>query len=451
MYKKLMMAAAMIAAMFSASAQNETMYLVKGDRVVAKYDVDDVDYATFRLPDNVRDEKIWITTGNIGKNSVTYTVNTNNPNVAYAHNILSFYDVNYMAMDFYGDMLENLDDESKMTCIKYALSTNAYMGMGSQTYYQTDFQPDGTGNESRFSVVPGTDYFICAWEIDPAADYAPLETFVCEQISTLDPEQSNASLNVAFKRMNEYGAAFTFDCSDDILYLRTCWGYRGVMESYKDFYGRDFLMGTFGQSWSPAFLQGEGDFMDGIENATWSADEPGEYILYVDGYDHDGNIVSTEVVVTREGESQAEGPKITIFSKEKRPGYVSINFEISPSNVSEAYVRMADENFVDDRLNMGYELHEIAMGGDATDITDDINTAGEYTFINDEVDDSWKSILIYARDKDGNRTTQRINFNTEESSNWDIAKPVSAAPARRMAPVKGIRSKRNPTIKRLTR
>ena len=34
---------------------------------------------------------------------------------------------------------------------------------------------------------------------------------------------------------------------------------------------------------------------------------------------------------------------------------------------------MAEENWVDDRVNMGYTLAELACGGDATDITYAIN------------------------------------------------------------------------------
>ncbi len=52
--KKHILFAAIAAMTFAASAQ-QTMYLVKGNNVVAKYNVDDVDYATFTLPDGVSD------------------------------------------------------------------------------------------------------------------------------------------------------------------------------------------------------------------------------------------------------------------------------------------------------------------------------------------------------------------------------------------------------------
>lgn len=91
---------------------------------------------------------------------------------------------------------------------------------------------------------------------------------------------------------------------------------------------------------------------------------------------------------------------------------------------------MAEENFVDDRVNMGYTLSEVAMGGDATDITNAINTTGEYTFESNEVGEAWMSILIYAKDKDGGKTVQRINFNSHPDSEWSIPVPVHGPKAK---------------------
>ena len=172
--------------------------------------------------------------------------------------------------------------------------------------------------------------------------------------------------------------------------------------------------------------------------------------MFVQAYDTDGNVTNKRFDITVDaGGDVTAGPSIQIFSKEKGTGYVKVNFEISPSNVEEAYVRLCGENFTDDRLNMGYQLHEIAMGGDAEDITSIINTTGEYTYTNSEVDEEWKSLLIYAKDKEGNRTTQRINFWPDSDSEWAIPNPVYGAPAVRMIPaVKQISSKRNPTLRK---
>lgn len=447
MIKKSIIAAVMTVATLGAAAQqgHDTMYLVKGDRVVGKYNVEDVDYATFSLPEGVADDNIWLGVDKVGKNTVTYTVNTVNDFTAYAHNILSYYEVNYMAMDAAGESWESLGDEDKNYILQYTLSYNAYVGAGTKSYTQTDWMLDNTGDDSRFNVTPGTRYFLCAWEIDPVSG-APLDTFVWEEIKTEDPAASPAALDLSFLRFNEEGAAFSITAGSEMSYVVTCWGFKDGMKFYEEVYGLDFLLGTFGQRWAVDFLQGDGDLRPGIENATWPTDGPGEYILYVRGYDMNGDVVDKEITVVYE-EEKVGGPEITIFSKEKSDGHVKINFEIAPSNVEEAYVRMLDENTVDDRLNMGYELHEIAMGGDAADITSAINTTGEYTFESNDVPESWQSILIYAKDKDGKRTTLRINFNTLDQSEWSIYNPVFAAPARKLQ-VKTIRNKRNPSIRK---
>lgn len=80
-------------------------------------------------------------------------------------------------------------------------------------------------------------------------------------------------------------------------------------------------------------------------------------------------------------------------------------------------------------LNDGWELWEIASRASATDITSDINKFGETTY-NAEVEDNvWYTVLIYAKDQDGNRSVTRINFSTIEGSSWDISTQSKNVPA----------------------
>lgn len=440
----------MAAATLTAGAQ-ETMYLVKGDHVVGKYAVDDVDYVTFNLPDDVKDGNVWVELVSAGKNTVKYNVNTTGDDVAYAHNILTYWEVNYMSLEYFGKMFDMLSQEETIQVLQTALSYNAYMAMGTNTFEQTDYDLDGTGPYSHFTVTPGTHFFLCAWELDPSTGN-PLDTFVFTEFNTKPAGESTASSSVAFKRQNEQGLAFEFTADRNVKYFRTLYGNRSVMEQYIQIYGEDFTFGTFGQNFTLEQLSGFNPEQEiEIENATWPAYDSGEYVLYVRAYDYNGDMTQHQVFAEFVDNNQKQGPKITIFSRSKSQGKVSLNFEISPSNVEEAYVRMMLENDVDDRLNMGYELHELAMGGDATDITSDINTNGEYTFnATMDIDEQWRAILITALDKDGNRTTQRINFNQSEDTEWSDYNPVYSAPAvKAIKPVKTIKSKRNPSISRL--
>ena len=447
MTKHILAAAALAAGVLSASAQYDTMYLIKDNHVVGKYNVEDVDYASFTLPEGVEDSPIILGVDNVGKNTVTYTVTTVSPTTVYAHNILSFYDVEFTALSYFGESFDSLTDEQKVAALQYTLSYDAYIGGGTQTYKQTDFDLAGVDDYTRFKVTPGTKFYLCAWEVNPS-DYSPLETFTYTDLKTLDPvESASAELNCSFVGQTKDGLQFDVTGSG-IKYIKTVYGFADDMNAYKQIYGLDYLFGLFGQDWTLDELQGDDPDL-GMPNATWPCYESGYYVLYLRAYDENGDYINKSVTATGEIVEEGEGPTITIFSKEKGAGSVKINFEIAPSNVEEAYVRLCSENFVDDRLNLQYELHEIAMGGDAEDITTEINTAGEYTFSANDLTEEWKSLLIYAKDKDGGRTTLRINFFPDPDSYWSIEDPKHAPARRAMPAVKSIKAKNNPTLKRV--
>lgn len=440
----LLFAAASLTAI-AQTEENTTMYLIKGDRVVGKYPVDQVDYASFRLPEGVKDEELWLTVDNVGKNTVTYTVNTIEDYTAYAHGIISYYDANYMAMDMYGDMIENLEPAAVQQILRTYLPYVGYLGSGTMTATMTDYQPDGDGG--YFSVIPGYEYYLCAWEVDPLT-MAPLDKFVYTTFTTLQPGNSPAQLNVDFKCQNAEGVAFDITGSDDILYLITAFGEKNTMEAYVEIYGMDFLMGTFGQTWTLDELQGESNLGNGLDAATWPASKTGEYVLYIRAYDAEGNMTFASADAKYQA-AEAEGPQINILSKSKsEDGNVSVTFEVVPSRVSEAYVRLMPENDVDDLLNDGWYLYEIASSSVATDIYDEIRSTGEYTFTASGLGDIWYSILIYARDMDGARTVQRLSFNTLDASQWYIYKPVTSAPARKV-PARLLEKNRKPVANRL--
>jgi len=53
MIKRILLAMMLVAGMADISMAQENMYLIKGNQVVAKYNVDDVDYVSFSLPEGV--------------------------------------------------------------------------------------------------------------------------------------------------------------------------------------------------------------------------------------------------------------------------------------------------------------------------------------------------------------------------------------------------------------
>jgi len=426
--KKFILPLLLLAAAFTPASADEMMYLIKGDQVVAKYNVNDIDYASFYLPEGVVDTPIRLTVDNVGKNNVTYTVSTTSSNTAYAHGILSEWDLWYAAMDNFGEEFDALTDEQKVAVLQAYLPYAGYFGIGNGTYTQTDNADDGMGE--RQSVRPGTTYYLCAWQVDPVTQ-APLEYFEYTKFTTEEPGESTGTLDVSFKRQNAEGLAFNFSMSSNMQYVIVVYGMKDVMDSFVEFYGKELTMGVFGQAWTIDEVTGMNPEKPEIENATWPVDEAGEYVLMARAVDNFGNIKEVKVYATAEA-VEAEGPAINVLNRSKTPGNVSVSFEITPSNVVEAYVRMIDMNTCDDRLNGGYELHEIAAGGDATDITNEINSMGEYTFTSSEVPDGWQSLLIMAKDADGLRTTQRMDFlTTQADSEWYDYNPVSKVAGKR--------------------
>ncbi len=426
------------------NAGNEMMYLVKGNRVISKFNVNEVDYVCFSLPDSLIDEAIWINIGETGKNHLSYTVNTDNDTRTYAHGIISLYEAEYIALDNFGKPLDELEKEDVVLVLKALLPYVAYLGIGSRTFEMTDWADDGTG--SKFSVIPGTSYFVCAWEVEPTTQ-APLDNFVFAETSTLAPGESKATLNVSFKRQNKEGLAFDIQGDDDILYVMTCFGEKTRMDSYVQDYGLDYLFGMFGQVFTIASLQGESEVDENIEAATWPISGEGEYILYVRGVDAQGDIVKVQCTATAEKE-ESEGPEIKILERSKETGKVSINFEISPKDVSEAYIRLMKENDLEDSLNQRHILHELATNGQ--NITESINNTGKYAYTNEKLEEAWYSILIYAKDQTGDMSTLRTNFWPEDDkdSHW------ADYPVVHQSPSKVLRSRmlsksRKPTIERL--
>lgn len=450
MLKQILAAAAITASCFGAFADGDTMYLIKDNHVVGKYHIDEVDYATFTLPEGVSDNNITLEMDDIKKNEVAYTINTVNPLIAYAHNIISDYDAQLTANEVFKASFDLLPDEDKVIVLKYALSQNAYVGIGSQSFKQKDFKDDGTGSANvvnRFSVIPGTKYYLCAWEVD-YLDQTPLENFVYTEFSTLAPAKADIDFNCTFSgTTSQYGAQIDFTGSDDVYYVRTCWGARSQMNIYVQVYGLDFLMGTFGQAWNLSFLQGSGDFIDDVPNSTWALNGSGEYVMFARAYNAAGDYKDIRLDVDVEEEIKTKGPDITVISKSKTDGSVSATFEINPSNVTKATVRLLEENDVDDALNSNMKLSEIATAGDATDITETINKFGEYVFsasgLNNE---KWYSILVYALDKSGNSTTVRVNVCPFEDTEWSFYPPVYESAETSTPEVKRIRFRSNPTL-----
>ena len=434
-----------VGAMGAYAQSTDMMYLIKGDHVVSKYKVDDVDYVSFELPAGVIDNPIWLSVDKVGKNTVTYTVSAVSQTETYAHGLVPFWEAQYASLDNFGDEYNNLSEAQQVQILQALLPYYGYLGIGTNTFTQTDSASDGVG--STFEVMPNNKYFLCAWQIDPVTE-APLDLFVYDEFTTVAPGVSQAAFEASFLRQNEQGIALKFTGSNEISYVQTCWGVKNVMESYKERYGMDMLMGMFGQRFTLSQLEGMSpEYTDvEIENATWPAFDSGEYIMYVRAYDVNGDMIETSVTATYEA-PDADCPKITVWHRDKGEGFVEFNFEISPSNVDEAYVRLMKENDVDDMINDGWTLAELACSSQSADITSTINRLGEYTFTANDLTENWYAILVYAKNSDGS-VVQRFNFWPDTESEWADYNPVTKPAHSNGIRVRNVKSNK-PAIKKI--
>lgn len=440
--KKLILGVLLASAAAAPASAQQTMYLVKDNHVIATYDVDAVDYVTFNPGDDVERAPLWLNVTNVGKNTVTYKVNTADQTTTYVHALVSHYDLNLYALSYYDDEFDNLPEGTKRILFEGFLESG-YVAQGDKEFTMTDYEDDGTGGglyESRFSVRAGVKYYLLAAPANLETEEIDGANLVAEVVKTKDAGQS--ALPLSFSLVSAENEVATFDLtgtSTEFKYLITCLLTKPIADLYIGLYGSDFIINTWGQAWPVDDL---------LADARWNVDASGEYSMLVRGVDANGDIHDTRCDFTYAASASENGPTISIFSKSKENGTLSINFEIAPSNVEEAYVYLDTENNVDDLRNDGWELYEIASRSSAIDITNEINTMGEYTFTQAITSEQWQTLLIYAKDKDGNRTICRINFDMWPDSQWDIHNPVgssrSAAPA-----VKGFRTKALRPFKRL--
>lgn len=424
MIKKLLSMIIMVAAFAATGMAQENMYLIKGNQVVAKYSVDDVDYVSFKLPEGVTENQVTVNIDEAGKNYFTYTVKTLSPTKEYVHYFVQKSMIDIYLLTYYGTTVENSDPELVKMMLKNYLYSG-FLAAGTSSYTIRDGETDGIED---FDVIAGTDYFVMACDLDATGENLG-DNFDYKLVTTEPAGRSAGTVSVTYAGLNEKGEAmFDFTASDDITKICTMYGLKSALESFITAYGFDYTMFTYAGRFAPdALIPGDG--------SGWPVNDEADYVMYVVGIDANGDqteVQKVEMHIVPPTPEQA-GPQIKIFSKEKSAGKVRVNFEISPSNVTEACVRLMDENDCDDRLNAGYTLPELAAGGDAIDITNKINTEGEYTYVNDEVPTRWNSLLIMAKNDEGTTIT-RMNFWPDTESEWDITENTSFSSTRANAP-----------------
>lgn len=266
-----------------------------------------------------------------------------------------------------------------------------YVQTGTSKFTQKDFDVDDDGY--LFDIKAGQEYLVVAFDLTEQG--AVGTHFVEKTVKTDDPAQSPGSISAELVSSGNAGNVFRVTASDDILYAYTLYGYKSVLEPYISMFGFDYTMFLFGEILLPE------EFGEAI---TWPVEDPDEYAFYALGIDTNGDW--TQYATTVDLSDMKVGPEISTLSKTALDGGVNISFEISPSNVEEAYVLGMDMNTLDDMLQTTSAVEIVKTG---TDITSEIRSAGEYTFVNNELPAAWYSVLVYGKTADG-ESVKRYEF-----------------------------------------
>lgn len=395
----------------------DNVYLIKGNKVVAKYPVNAVDYMSFKLPEGVVEgNSVLPEAVETGKNYIKYKVKLADKAQYYGHAFFQSQLLDRMLRQYYNTTIDEVDEATLNQVLKLLLSNYGYMDQGEKTFTIKDGDNDGYG--TTFYVPGGQDFYVATVNVT-GIDPSTQEGIIGDEISLMKMTtkvagESAETLSVEYAGLTDSGEAkYNIVPGSGIKTMYFLLAKKKQLDQNVSLYGYDYVMFSLA---SPLLAS---DWLKYADQESWELDGEDDYVMSVLGVDANGDWVKASaenhIVVNSDN-----CPKVNILSQSKGDGKVSVNFEINPSNVSAAHVRLMGDNDVMDALNGGASLDEIAVGGDAVDITSKINEAGEYTYSNDNnFPARWNALLISAADENGTTVT-RVIFNPFIDSEWEV-------------------------------
>lgn len=415
--KKAIFATAILAgtASLGVNAQ-ENVYLVKGGKVVAQYPVSGVDYMSFKLPEGVEAaDSVVPSAVETGKNYIKYAVKTKEKDGYYGHAFFQAQTIDLLLRTYYDTTLEAVGQATLKEILKRLVANYGYLGQGDQTFTVKDGSNDGDGTD--FFIPGGQDFYVATVNVtsvtDENATIGNEVNFV--KLTTNTPGESGETVSVEYAGVDADGnAAYNISLGDNIKTMYALLGSKKKVDQFESVYGYDYMMFTSAtqltaSDWSK-YYNGKN---------VWEISDEDDYVMNVLAVDANGDWVkaSAENHITV---GQGDCPKVNVLSKEAGDGSVKVNFEITPSNVTSAYVRLMTDNDLSNELNKDKTLDQIAAEGDAEDITSTINYAGEYTFKKDNIDRGWYTLLISGTDKNGTTVTKASFHSHLTNASWEI-------------------------------
>ena len=408
-------ALALAAFCLHATAQN-TLYLMKGDQLVATHAIEEGDYVTFKRPESQPTQAtVSLQAIETGKNFLRYKV-TAGDNQYYAHGFWTASYIDKVMQAYYSTKLDNADETTLKAVIRLLLQYQSYTDQGTLSYTITNGSNDGNG--TNFYIPAGQDFYVAAnnlTDVDEQAGTSKMgDELSIVKMTTLEAGTSSESISVEYAGLTDDDeATFNITPSSGIVTLYTLLAKKKELDQNVSIYGFNKVFFASADPWTATEWSKWG------ADQAWSLDGEDDYVMTVLGIDANGDWTKAECeqhIVT----ASDNCPKINLLSKEAADGTVSVSYEITPSNVSAAHVRLMKENDLENAINAGSTLQAEAVASDAEDVTTAINQQGEATFTKSDLARGWYALLISATDENGT-TVCEANFHSHlTGAQWEV-------------------------------
>lgn len=417
----------------------DNVYLVKGGKVVAQYPVADIDYLAFKLPDSIAvADSAAPSAVETGKNYIKYTVKTKDKDGYYGHFFVQAQTLNTMLRYYYDTTVETADQATIKQMLKRLVVAYGYLDQGEQTFTIKNGDSDGYGTD--FFIPGGQDFYVATVNVTGVTSEGGTVgnevNFV--KLTTLAPGKSNENVSVEYAGIDADGnAAYNIDLGGSIKTMYALLGSKKKVDQYESIYGYDYMMFTSATALTAADWA---TYYNGKN--VWEVSGEDDYVMNVLAIDDNGDWVrasSEDHIAVAQGDC----PKVNVLSKEAADGNVKVCFEITPSNVTSAHVRLMKDNDLSNELNKDKTLDQIAAEGDAEDITSTINYAGEYTFKKEGLERGWYTLLISGTDANGTTVTKASFHSHLANASWEISStafPTSTTSSAKRNASKAIRA-----------
>ena len=403
------------AAMTAATAQaQQTVTLGKGDTTVAKFELNDGDYVTFDRPAGAEEQnRVEVTETKTGKNYINYTVITAADDQRYGHMLLQSSFLELYLTQYYGQSLSTVEDATLKQIFKVLFSSGyGYINQGSLAFEIKDGMSDG--GTGTFFVPAGQEYYIVTVDCD--ADYKMGNNVSYTKVKTVDPDDSTETIDVEYKGLDSDGNALvSVTPSAGIATLHTVFGTKKSIDQFVNVYGYNYLMFGLGDS----FTAEQWNSMSDSDKAL-SIDKEDDYTFLALGIDENGDWVKNQIDLHFKPANTTNLPEVDVTSKTAGEGAVNITFSVTPKDVSKATVRLIGENALNNELNTGKTLADVAAE-EATDITDTVKANGEYTFSQSDITRGWYAVLCAATNDYGTTVTKAVFHTHLENFEWETS------------------------------